>query len=75
MVTVKELTVKITYRVGLIDVEMPQKVYDELVKASENIDEIDPSTGTKYGYAADWLGDNIKECDSFDWSAEIEEVS
>ena len=31
--TVKDLTVKVTYRVGLGDVEMPQEVYDQINEA------------------------------------------
>jgi hypothetical protein len=75
MKTVKDLTVKVTYRVGLVDVEMPQKVYDQIVEAAENGDDIDPSDPRKYTDAADWLSDNIRERDCMDWEAEIEDVS
>lgn len=75
MKTVKDLTVKVTYRVGLGDVEMPQKVYDQIVEAAENGDDIDPSDPRKYADAADWLSENIRERDCMDWEAEIEEVS
>jgi len=75
MKTVKDLTVKVTYRVGLGDVEMPQKVYDQIVEAAENGDDIDPSGSRKYADAADWLSDNIRERDCMDCEAEIEEVS
>lgn len=30
MKKIKDLTIKVTYRVGLSDVEVPDKVYDEL---------------------------------------------
>ena len=33
MKKIKDLTIKVTYRVGLSDVEVPDKVYDELAKA------------------------------------------
>lgn len=33
MKKIKDLTIKVTYRVGLSDVEVSDKVYDELAKA------------------------------------------
>ena len=36
MKKIKDLTIKVTYRVGLSDVEVPDKVYDELAKANDN---------------------------------------
>lgn len=74
MKKVKELTVKVTYRVGLGDVEMPKKVYKQLAEAYDNGDEID-SSGMEYAEAAEWLSNNIKEADCMDWEAELEELS
>ena len=37
MKKIKDLTIKVTYRVGLSDVEVPDKVYDELAKAYEEV--------------------------------------
>jgi hypothetical protein len=70
---VKDLTVKVSYRVGYGGVEMPQKVYDQLVEAQENGDEIEMGGISKYPDAYEWLSDNIKERDCMDWSAEIDE--
>jgi hypothetical protein len=75
MVTIKDLTVKVTYRVGLGEVEMPEKVHQQLLEASENGDEIEMGGISKYPDAYEWLSDNIRERDCMDWSAEIEEVS
>ena len=75
MVTIKDLTVKVTYRVGLGEVEMPKKVHQQLLEASDNGDEIEMGNISKYPDAYDWLSDNIRECDCMDWEAEIEEVS
>ena len=75
MITVKDLTVKVTYRVGLGDVEMPQEVYDQINEAMDNGDEIDPTGMPKYPKAAEWLSDNIREGDCMDWSAEVEDIS
>lgn len=73
-VTVKELTVKVTCRVGLGNLKMPKNVKDQLIEAAENIDEIGISGTSEYEYARDWLVKNIKESDSMDWDAEIEEI-
>jgi hypothetical protein len=76
MVTIKDLTVKVTYRVGLGDVEMPKNVHEQLIQASENGDEIEMGgVNSKYSDAYEWLSINILERDCMDWSAEIEEVS
>ena len=75
MKTVKDLTISVKYRVGLGDVDMPQNVYDQLVEASENGDEIDPCDNRKYSDAAEWLSDNIKERDCMEWSAEVDDIS
>lgn len=73
---VKDLTVKVTYRVGLGDVEMPKKVHEQLIKASEKGDEIEMGgIISKYPDAYAWLSDNIRERDCMEWSAEIEDVS
>jgi hypothetical protein len=75
MVTIKDLTVKVTYRVGLGEVEMPEKVHQQLLEVSENGDEIEMGGISKYPEAYEWLSDNIRERDCMDWEAEIEEVS
>ena len=74
MLKVKDLQVKVTYRVGLGNVEMPENVFDQIQQASESGNEIE--TGSmEYQDAAEWLTNNIKEGDCMDWSAEIQELS
>lgn len=73
MITVKDLTVKVSYKVGYGDVEMPQKVYDQLIEAEENGDEIEMEGMSKYPDAYEWLSNNIRERDCMEWSAEIED--
>ncbi len=75
MITVKDLTVKVTYRVGLGDVEMPQDVYDQINEAADNGDEISISGLSEYPEALEWLSSNIREGDCMDWVAEIEDIS
>lgn len=73
---VKDLTVKVTYKVGLGNVEMPDKVYKQLLLAAENFKELDPTMlHEDYREAADWLSQNIREHDCMDWSAEVDEIS
>jgi len=74
MKIVKNLSVTVTYKVGLGNVEMPENVYKQIVEAAEKGDEIE-GTGLKYTDAAEWLSSNIKERDCFDWNTEIDEVS
>jgi hypothetical protein len=73
---VDDLTIKVTYKVGLAELEMPKEVYEQLLLASEKWHEIDPSRLEKdYRDAADWLHENIKEGDCMDWVAEVDEIS
>ena len=72
---IKDLTVKVTYEVGLGDLEMPIEVYNEIQEANESGDEIDGmSSADKYLLASEWLGRNIKESDCMEWKAEIIEI-
>lgn len=76
MIKVEDLTIKVTYKVGLSNVEMPKEVYEQLLLASENWKEIDPTTmDEEYREAADWLHENIKEADCMDWVAEVDDIS
>jgi hypothetical protein len=73
---VEDLTIKVTYKVGLGNIEMPEEVYKQLWIASEKWAEIDPTMLQKdYREAADWLHENIKEADCMDWVAEVEDIS
>lgn len=72
---VKDLTVKVTYRVGLGEVEMPEKVHQQLLEASENDEEIEMCGISKYPEAYEWLSANISERDCMYWVAKIEDVS
>lgn len=68
------LTVKVYYSVSLTDVEIPQKVYDQLDEASNNGKGISTSSEPEYPEAAQWLSDNIREGDCMQWSAIIEDM-
>jgi hypothetical protein len=73
MKTVENLTVEVTYRVQLGNINMPDEVYDELISASLNEVGIgDSQQGTMNAYC--WLNDNISEDDAIDWFAEIIDI-
>ena len=74
MKTVKNLSVTVTYKVGIGNVEMPDNVYEQLLKAAKNNDEID-GVGNTYREASDWLSNHVKEGDCFDWKTEINQIS
>lgn len=72
---VDTLTVKITYRVGLGNVDVPENVYRQLVEAASNGDDIEMAGDKKYDDAYEWLVSNIEENDCMDWACEIEDIS
>lgn len=75
MKNIKDLTVKVTYEVGLGDLKMPIEVYNQIMEADENGDEIGTmSRNRKYEEAAEWLSQNIQERDCMEWKAEVVEI-
>jgi hypothetical protein len=58
--------------VCLRDIEVPEKVYEQLNEIADEYESIDQNT--EYEDALDWLSDNIKEQDALDWEYEIEEL-
>ena len=74
MKTIKDLDVKVTYRVGLGNVKVPDKVFKQLTEIADKGIELD-GTGMDYPEANEWLRDNIKERDCCDLEYEITELS
>lgn len=71
MVPVKELEIKVTYTVTLIDVEIPEEVKKQLLSGHKLI----PNYLDKTHQAVEWIIDNIKERDSWQWEAEVENIN
>lgn len=71
---VKYLSIETTFRVGLVDLEIPDSVYSQILEASENGKYID-FYNSKFQDAAEWLSENIKLRDACDCSYEIEEIT
>lgn len=72
MKKIKDLTIKVTYRVGLSDVEVLDKVYDELAKAYDEGGDV-PEWDDELENANEWLLDNIRQEDAMDWEFEIDD--
>lgn len=76
MKTIKSLTIKVTYTVGLGNVEVPDEVYDALGECYDEggyISEVSTCTTDKESIASEWLSDNIREADAMDWEYDIED--
>lgn len=73
MKLVKDLTVKVTYTVGLGDIEMPEEVYNQITEAGGKCKDI-KMHDLEYPEAAAWLSENIQESDCMEWEAEIVEL-
>jgi hypothetical protein len=75
MKTIKDLDVKVTYKVGLGDVEVPNKVYEQLYEIYANDTEVDIMGMSQYPEASEWLRNNIKVEDCCDLEYSISELS
>lgn len=70
MKAIKNLTVTVTYTVGLEDIEVPEEVYDDLIENYDNgVWEVPEDS-----IAAEWLANNIVEKDAMNWSYEIDDL-
>nr|DAV67798.1 MAG TPA: hypothetical protein [Caudoviricetes sp.] len=72
MKTIKNLYVKVTYTVGLEDVEVSDEVYEQLYKMADYGFSVEDCESSEYPEAFDWLSENIKERDAMDWGYEVE---
>ncbi|VEI52646.1 hypothetical protein [Capnocytophaga sputigena] len=72
MRTIKNLYVKVTYTVGLEDVEVSNEVFEQLDKMSDYGFSVEDCESSKHPEAFDWLAYNIREDDAMDWAYEVE---
>ena len=72
MRTIKNLYVKVTYTVGLEDVEVSNEVFEQLDKMADYGFSVEDCESSKYPEAFDWLAYNIRERDALDWAYEVE---
>ena len=72
MKIIKDLNVTVTYTVGLGDVEVPEKVFEQLDKMAQYGITIGLGNSEEYEEVFGWLRDNIREDDAMDWEYEVE---
>ena len=72
MKVIKDLNVTVTYTVGLGEVEVPDKVFEQLKKMFDIDISIGVSHPQEYEDAFEWLTNNISEDDAMVWSYEVE---
>lgn len=74
MIKIKDLTVTVTYTVGLHDVEVTEKVYEALNALADrgrvNCNFMDLGEQVCTGF--EWLSDHIHENDAYDWNYEVD---
>lgn len=71
MKTIKNLTVTVTYTVGLGNIKASDEVYDNLMEHyDDRVWEVPEDS-----IAAEWLADNFREKDAMSWNYEIDNLS
>lgn len=75
METIKDLSITVTYRVGLKNVDVSDEVYKGLEKISERIiftdNEANMTSDKDIIAGYDWLCEHINERDAYSWEHEI----
>jgi len=74
MKSIEELSVRVTYKVGLGNLKVSKKVYEQLTEIAENRSDVD-GTGMEFPEAIEWLRNNVKERDCCDLQYEIVDLS
>lgn len=73
MKKIENIQVKVTYLVGLCDVDVPDDVYEALSNSESEILSPDNLSMTfEQAYAMEWLASNVKEDDACEFRFEIE---
>lgn len=70
---VKNLTVTVKYRVTISNVEIDDEIFNQLKESHDDNEILEPDM-MEYLDAADWLSENIKEKDCWDWECKIDEI-
>ena len=78
MKTIKDLTVKMTFNVGLRDIEVSDAVFNGINKIQEegsySDNDMNRTRDSEILAAWDWLGSNINSDDAMDTEYEIEDL-
>lgn len=73
VMNVKNLTVTVKYRVTISNVEIDDEIFNQLKESHDDNEILEPDM-MEYLDAADWLSENIKEKDCWDWECKIDEI-
>ena len=71
MKVIKDLAVTVTYTVELGEVEVPDKVFEQLNKMEKYGISVGIGDSDEYEKAFEWLMNNIREDDAMDWKYEV----
>lgn len=75
---INDLTVKMTFRVGLGELNVSESVFNGLNKIADKGEisesEANMTKDTEVIDAFEWLGSNINSGDAFSWEYEIEDL-
>lgn len=72
MKVINDLTIVVTYTVGLGNVEVSDEVYEALSSCYDEGGEVSPDSFDKHAQiASEWLSDNIHEADAMNLEYEI----
>lgn len=78
MKRIKDLTIRVNYRMGLSDLEVADDIYNGLIKMADKIsvsaDEVDMAKDKDMQAAFEWLSYNINEDDSMSFEYEVEDL-
>ena len=74
MKKVYNIRVKVEYVVEISDFEIPEELFDEM-EDLERIDMTSDALILGFPNVLDFLSENFREKDAFEWSYEIEEIS
>ncbi|MDR1716524.1 MAG: hypothetical protein LBS20_11840 [Prevotella sp.] len=79
MKAIKDLTVQVTYRVGLGNLKVSDDIYNGLIKIADKIsisdNEANMTKDKDMQAAFEWLTDNIKENDAMSWEYQVEDLT
>ena len=71
MKVIKDLAVTVTYMVEFEEVEVPDKVFEQLNKLENYGISVGIGDSDEYEKAFEWLMNNIREDDAMDWKYEV----
>ena len=71
MKVIKDLVITVTYTVEIGEVEVPDKVFEQLNKMAIYGISVGIGDSEKYEKAFEWLMNNIREEDAMEWEYEV----